>query len=127
MPPAEKLEALVSGFFGSYDQFPNLAHAFLSVFVGVDEEVRHRLVAEFAGLYGRFNDLLADLFEQGKVAGQIRPDLDSPIAAAAMVVLLDAMYLQVAFGLVENDPARLATSILDLLGRGYRRPEGDPR
>ena len=127
MPPVEKLEALVGGFFESYDQFPNLSHAFLSIFMGVHDETRDRMVAVLADAYGRFNGLLADLLEQGKRLGQARPELDSPIAAAAAVVLMDAMYLQVAFGLVDNDPARLASSILDLLGRGYRRPEGDPR
>ncbi len=125
LPPIEKLEALVAGFFGQYEQAPGLTQAFVAVFTGVHEETRDRLVAMAAGIYGQFNSLLADLLEQGKVLGQVRPELDSPIAAAAIVALLDAMYLQVAFGQVENDPARLASSILDLLGRGYRRPAGD--
>ena len=130
LPPVEKFESLVAGFFQFYEQFgqaPNVLKAYLAVFTGVGDATRDRMAAVAAEAYGQFNGLLTDLLEDGKSRGQVRPELDSPIAAAAVVVLLDAMYLQVAFGLVENDPARLATSILDLLGRGYRSPEGDPR
>lgn len=127
LPPAEKLEALVTGFFQTYEQAPSLTQAFVAVFTGVGAETRERFVAMATDLYAQFNGLMTDLLEEGKDRGQVRPDLDSPIAAAAIVALLDAMYLQVAFGQVENDPARLASSILDLLGRGYRRSEGDAR
>jgi len=125
LPPADKLEAMVAGFFQTYEQAPSLTQAFLAVFTGVDVEMRSRFVAMAVDLYAQFNGLITDLLEDGKDRGQVRPDLDSPIAAAAIVALLDAMYLQVAFGQVDNDPVRLATSILDLLGRGYRVTEGN--
>ncbi len=125
LPPADKLEALIAGFFHTYEEVPSLTQAFVAVFAGVGDETRDRFMAMASDLYGQFNGLLTDMLEEGKDRGQVRPDLDSPIAAAAMVALLDAMYLQVAFGQVDNDPTRLAASIVDLLGRGYRVTEGN--
>jgi hypothetical protein len=48
----------------------------------------------------------------------VRAELDSPVTAAAIVVMLDALFLQIHFGLIDNDPPRLAASVWDFIARG---------
>jgi AcrR family transcriptional regulator len=125
MTPADMVASFVRAFFEVYSEAPNLLRAFLSVFTGAHEAMRQRLLAFFAATYGRYNRLFADLLEAGKSDGSVRTDLDSDVVAASIVVLLDALYLQVAFGLIDNDPKRLADAVLDLVNRGILSPDKD--
>jgi len=118
-PPLQKLELLFVGSFQFIDEAPNLFHVFFSVLSGADQEMQARLEAWFADVYGRYNKLVEGLLDEAKAQGAVRADLDSHISAAAIVAMLDAMFLQVAFGLVANDPERLAKSLGSLLRHGY--------
>jgi AcrR family transcriptional regulator len=121
----ERLETLIRVSFSVYDEAPQMMHAFMSFLAGSDDDMKHQLMGMLAGIYGKYNGLIEELLEQGKSEGDIRPDLDSPIVAAGAVVLIDAMYLQIAFGLVEYDPDRLSTAIISVFRDGYTSRPGD--
>jgi AcrR family transcriptional regulator len=106
-PAIARLESLVRASFAFYSEAPNLFQAFLSVLAGADEAMQARIFVLFSRMYGRYDDL------------------DSRVVAAAIVVMLDAMFLQISFGLVDNEPERLAAGILSLLRRGYLADPGD--
>ncbi|MBW2263665.1 MAG: hypothetical protein JRG91_17010, partial [Deltaproteobacteria bacterium] len=78
-----------------------------------------RLLAYFSSIYGKYDALIEGLLETAKKEGDVRPDLDSRVVAAAIVVMMDAMFIQIYFGLVEDDPARLAEGIISVMRNGY--------
>ena len=119
MPALEKLETLIRGFFQFYGDAPNLLQAFMSVLTGSDEQMQQRLLAYFSSIYGRYDALIEGLLETAKDEGDVRPDLDSRVVAAAIVVMMDAMFIQIYFGLVEDDPERLAGGIISVMRSGY--------
>ena len=114
----DKIDLITRASFQYYAGSGTLFQAMLSVLGGAGEEMEQRLVGLMAEVYGRYNQMVADLLEAGKVEGTIRPDVDSEVVAATIVVLLDAMFLQVGFGLVDNDPKRLSDAVLGLIHRG---------
>jgi AcrR family transcriptional regulator len=114
----EAIDGVVAMAFVYYQEADPLFQAMLSILGGAGDTLERRLVARMKDLYGRYNQAIADLLEQGKLDGDIRPDLDSEITAAAITVLLDAMYLQIALGLVPNDAARLTAAITHLIHHG---------
>jgi AcrR family transcriptional regulator len=124
VPSLVKLESLVRASFVLYSEAPNLFRAFFSVLTGAGEAMQKRIFSLFSSMYGRYNGLIEELLETAKLDGDVRRDLDSQVVAAAIVVMLDAMFLQIYFGLVENDPERLASSMLSMLRRGYLRAPG---
>jgi AcrR family transcriptional regulator len=125
LPALEKLESLIRGFFQFYSDVPNLLRAFMSVLTGSDEQMQQRLLAYFSSIYGRYDALIEGLLETAKEDGDVRPDLDSRVVAAAIVVMLDAMFIQIHFGLVDNDPDRLAEGVISVMSSGYlARPGG---
>ncbi len=119
MPALEKLETLIRGFFQLYGDAPNLLQAFMSVLTGSDEQMQQRLLAYFSSIYGRYDALIEGLLETAKREGDVRHDLDSRVVAAAIVVMMDAMFIQIYFGLVEDDPGRLAEGIISVMRSGY--------
>ena len=124
MPALDRLELLIRGGFALYGEEVNMFQAFLSILSGVEEETKQRILAMFRNIYGKYNSLIEGLLEAGKAEGTVRQDLDSPVVAASMVVLLDALFLQVYFGLIPNDPERLSNAVLVLLQDGCRAPQG---
>ena len=73
------------------------------------------------------DDVLRDAIAVGAdsvVRVDASTDLDSHVVAAAVVVLIDAMYLQIAFGLVEYDPDRLASAVISIFRDGYTSSSG---
>ncbi len=125
MPAIVKLETLIRGFFQLYSEVPNMMRAFMSVLTGSDEQMQQRLLAYFSSIYGRYDALIEGLLETAKQDGDVRADLDSRVVAAAIVVMLDAMFIQIHFGLVENDPDRLAEGVISVMRNGYlARPGG---
>lgn len=125
LPALEKLESLIRGFFQFYSDVPNLLQAFMSVLTGSDEQMQQRLLAYFSSIYGRYDALIEGLLEKAKEDGDVRADLDSRVVAAAIVVMLDAMFIQIHFGLVDNDPDRLAEGVISVMSSGYlARPGG---
>jgi AcrR family transcriptional regulator len=119
LPALEKLEALIRGFFQLYGEAPNLLQAFMSVLTGSDEHMQQRLLAYFSSIYGKYDALIEGLLETAKQDGDVRPDLDSRVVAAAIVVMMDAMFIQIYFGLVEDDPERLAEGVISVMRNGY--------
>jgi hypothetical protein len=111
--------------FEYYQEAGPFFHALLSMLGGAGEELGHRMMALGAEMYGQFNGAIAQLLERGKVEGVVRPDLDSETTAAAITVLLDAMYLQVALGLVPNDADRLTAAVTHLIHHGTSTPGAD--
>jgi AcrR family transcriptional regulator len=126
-PPLDKLEFLFGASFELIGEAPNLFHAFFSVLSGAGEEMQTRMEAWFAEVYGRYNSLVEGLLEEAKAEGTVRADLDSSVAAAAIVAMLDAMFLQVVFGLVPDDPDRITRGLLSLLRDGYAAEPTAPR
>jgi AcrR family transcriptional regulator len=124
-PAIARLESLVRASFAFYSEAPNLFQAFLSVLAGADEAMQARIFVLFSRMYGRYDDMIEELLDRAKDEGDVRRDLDSRVVAAAIVVMLDAMFLQISFGLVDNEPERLAAGILSLLRRGYLADPGD--
>ncbi len=118
MPAAQKLELMVSTTFQMYGHMPHLFKAFLSILTGSGEELEQQLEGVLAGVYGKYNQVVTELLEEGKAQGSVRPSLDSPITGAAIVVLLDALFFQIHFGLIENDPPRLAAAVGDFIKHG---------
>ena len=118
LPALETIDGMVRMSFVYYQQAGPLFHAMLSLLSGASEDLSHRMVGLASDLYGRFNGLLADLLEQGKAEGDIHADLDSEVTAAAITVLLDAMYLQVGLGLIPNDADRLTAAVTHLIHHG---------
>ena len=118
MPAADKLELMITATFQMYEGVPHLFKAFMSILTGAGEDLEQRLEGELAEIYRQYNGLVSQLLEQGKAEGSVRPDLDSPVVAASIVVLLDALFLQIHFGLIENDPPRLAAAVGDFVKRG---------
>jgi AcrR family transcriptional regulator len=118
MPAADKLELMISGTFDMYADVPHLFKAFLSILTGGGEELEQKLEAQLADIYRQYNQVVTDLLEEGKREGTVRPELDSPITGASIVVLLDALFLQIHFGLIDNDPPRLAAAVGDFIKRG---------
>jgi AcrR family transcriptional regulator len=118
MPSDQKLELMVAETFRMYGEAPHLFKAFMSILTGAGEELEQKLEGVLAGVYRLYNKAIADLLEAGKVEGTVRPELDSPVIGASIVVLLDALFLQIHFGLIENDPPRLAAAVGDLIKRG---------
>jgi AcrR family transcriptional regulator len=119
LPALEKLETLIRGFFQLYSEVPNMLRAFMSVLTGSDEQMQQRLLAYFSSIYGRYDALIEGLLEAAKEDGDVRADLDSRVVAAAIVVMLDAMFIQIHFGLVEDDPERLAEGVISVMRNGY--------
>lgn len=117
----DKLVMMIRVSFDALDTANELMKPLVSVVASGGEELDMRLWKLWASMYERFNTVVEALLEQGKTEGDVREDLDSPVAAAAMVGLLDAMYLQHVFGLLPDDPGRLADAVTALLGRGYLR------
>lgn len=115
----ERIESMMRAGIQAYEEVPQFFRAFLSFLSGTGEETQQRLVDLMSGIYGKYNRLVEDLLEQGKAEGDVRQDLDSPVAAAAYVVMLDAMFLQVEFGLVPRDPQRLGDALVGAIRRGY--------
>jgi AcrR family transcriptional regulator len=128
MPAADKLELMITGTFHMYADVPHLFKAFLSILTGAGEELEQKLEAQLADIYRQYNQVIEDLLEEGKREGTVRQELDSPITGASIVVLLDALFLQIHFGLIENDPPRLAAAVGDLVKRGCLvcEPGGTP-
>lgn len=126
-PAITKLESVVRASFVLYSEAPSMFNAFFSVLTGADDEMERRLVALFSSMYGRYNRLFEDILERAKREGDVRQDLDSHVVAAAIVVMLDAMFLQIHFGLIDNEPERLASSILSFLREGYAGGKGGER
>jgi AcrR family transcriptional regulator len=124
-PAIARLESLVRASFAFYSEAPNLFQTFLSVLAGADEAMQARIFVLFSRMYGRYDDMIEELLDRAKDEGDVRRDLDSRVVAAAIVVMLDAMFLQISFGLVDNEPERLAAGILSLLRRGYLADPGD--
>ena len=120
----ERIETLIRVSFSMYEEAPQLLHAFMSFLSGASDDMSHQLMGILAGVYGKYNGLIEELLEQGKREGDIREDLDSPIVAAAAVVLIDAMYLQIMFGLVEYEPDRLSEAVLSVFRDGYSSRPG---
>jgi len=118
MPAADKLELMITATFQMYGDVPHLFKAFLSILTGAGDELEQQLEGALAGIYRVYNGVVAELLEEGKADGTVRPELDSPVVAAAIVVLLDALYFQIHFGLIENDPPRLAAAVGDFVKRG---------
>jgi len=118
MPAVEKLGLIISGTFAMYAEMPSLFKAILSILAGCGEELEQKLEAIMADVYRTYNDLVAGLLDEGKAQGTVRPELDSPVVAASIIVLLDALFLQVHFGLIDNDPPRLAAAVGDFINRG---------
>lgn len=117
----DKLVMMIRVSFDALDTANELMKPLVSVVASGGEELDMRLWKLWASMYERFNAAVEALLEQGKTEGDVREDLDIPVAAAAMVGLLDAMYLQHVFGLLPDDPGRLADAVTALLGRGYLR------
>jgi AcrR family transcriptional regulator len=117
-PALDTIDGLIRMAFEYYQQAGPFFQAMLSIIGGAGEELEQRMVALAAELYGKYNRVLADLLDQGKAEGAVHPDLDSEITAAAITVLLDAMYLQVGMGLIPNDADRLTAAITHLIHHG---------
>ncbi len=117
-PALQTLDGLIRMTFAYYQQAGQLFQAMVSVIGGAGEELRLQLVDLGREMYRKYNGVLAELLERGKAEGDIRPDLDSETTAAAITVLLDAMYLQVGLGLVPNDEDRLTAAITQLIHHG---------
>lgn len=115
----EKIEMLIRISFDSLEAANELMKPLVSVVASGSEELDLRLLELWGNLYAQYNAMVAALLEQGKVEGDVREDLDSEVAAAAMVGLLDAMYLQHVFGHLPQDTARVSRAVLALLGGGY--------
>ncbi len=118
MPAADKLELMITATFEMYAGVPHLFRAFMSILTGAGDELEQRLEGELAEIYRQYNGVVSQLLEEGKAQGSVRPELDSPITAASIVVLLDALFLQIHFGLIDNDPPRLAAAVGDFIKRG---------
>jgi AcrR family transcriptional regulator len=118
LPAAEKLELMITATFHMYESVPHLFKAFLSILTGAGEELEQRLEGLLADTYRLYNGVVTELLEEGKTAGSVRPELDSAVVAASIVVMLDALYFQIHFGLIDNDPPRLAAAVGDLVKRG---------
>lgn len=126
-PAADKLAQFIQGSFLLLDQVPNLFTAFMHVLSGAGEDVESSLLEWFTDVYRRYNRHAERLLTQARDEGVVSEDLDIPVAAAAIVSLIDAMYLQIEMGLVPRDPARVSRAVLGLLREGYTRceKEGD--
>ena len=124
-PALETVDVLVRASFVYYQEAGPLFQALLSILGGAGEALERRMLALMTEMYGEFNTALTDLLERGKMEGDVRADLDSEVTAAAITVLLDAMYLQVGFGLVPNDPDRLTAAITNLIHHGAVPPGAD--
>jgi len=117
-PALQTIDALVHLAFAYYAESGRLVQAVLSVLGGADEAFQQRLVTLTKDLYSRYDQILAGLLERAKDEGDVRPDLDSEITAAAILSIFDAMYLHVAFGVIPNDPDRLTAAVVDLIHHG---------
>lgn len=124
-PALEAVDGLIRMTFEYYQEAGPFFHALLTMLGGAGEELSHRMMALASEMYGEFNGALAQLLEQGKTEGVVRPDLDSETTAAAITVLLDAMYLQVGLGLVPNDADRLTAAVTNLIHHGTLIPGAD--
>jgi AcrR family transcriptional regulator len=118
MPAADKLELMITATFELYAGVPHLLKAFMSILTGAGEELEQRLEGELAAIYRQYNGVVSQLLEEGKAEGSVRPELDSDVVAASIVVLRDALFLQIHFGLIDNDPPRLAAAVGDFVKRG---------
>ncbi len=118
IPADQKLDAMIQQTFLMYSDVPHLFRAFMSILTGAGEELERKLGDVLAGVYRLYNKVIADELDKGKAEGSVRQDLDSPVVAATIVVMLDALFLQIHFGLIDNDPPRLAAAVGDLVKRG---------
>ena len=125
MPAIQTIDGLIQMTYAYYQEAGPMFQAMVSIIAGAGDELRRRLVAMGAEMYGKYNKVLADLLERGKAEGDIRPDLDSEITAAAITILFDAMYLQVGLGLVPNDADRLTAAVTNLIHHGTLIPGAD--
>jgi len=96
----------------------------VSIVAGGSPDLEMRLLALWKDMYARYNGIVEDLLEQGKREGDVRSDLDSHVAAAAIVGMIDAMYLQVMFELVDHDPERVGSACLSLVRDGWIPRDG---
>jgi len=117
-PAMGVVDAMIRVSFEYYQAASPFLQALLSILGGADEEMEQRMAVLMSEMYGQYNQFLADLLERGKVEGDVRPELDSEITAAAIAVLLDAMFLQVGFGLVPSDADRLTRAVSSLIHHG---------
>jgi AcrR family transcriptional regulator len=118
MPTVEKLELMIAATFQMYQEVPHLFRSVLSIITGAGEELEQQLEAMMGDLYRLYNSMVSELLEKGKAQGTVRPELDTAVVGASIVVLLDALYFQIHFGLIDNDPKRLAAAVGDLIKRG---------
>ncbi len=121
-PALPAIDGLIAASFAYYQDAAPLTQALMSIIGGAGEEMEKRLLALMATMYGKYNQIVADLLERGKAEGTVRPDLDSQVTAAAIVVMIDAMFFQVTFGLVPNKADRLTAAITSLLHHGCVQP-----
>ena len=78
---------------------------------------RERFKAAFREGYRMYRRTVAALLEEGRRQGEIRPGVDAPAVAAALVGMWDALGLQVWFD-PDFDARAAADAFIDTLIRG---------
>lgn len=117
MPTGDKLVLIVQETMKMYSK-NNMFKAFMSMLIGCSEEFEQQLEQILADIYRSYNSVIAKILEDGKKNGEIRPELDSEIFAASIVVMLDAIYLQIHFGTIPKNLERISAGMIDLIKRG---------
>ncbi|MBT3219097.1 MAG: TetR/AcrR family transcriptional regulator [Proteobacteria bacterium] len=117
-PALDAIDGLVQASFQYYQEAAPFLKGLLSILGGAGEEMEQQLVAMMSDVYREYNQLVTNLLERGKAEGTVCQELDSQVTAAAIIVILDAMFLQISFGLIPNDADRLTKAITTLIHHG---------
>ncbi len=115
----EKLERMLRETVATYESTGDLLALSVTLAKSGSEKLDQQLLGMMRGVYRDFNAVVAALLEQGQREGDVRPEIDAEVAGAALVSLMDAMYVQYAFGLLPDDPERIAEALLSFVRDGY--------
>ena len=108
LPASEKLKRLLDHRCESMEDSVRVGRLVLEFWATAAREQRGQLATTLRQMYGRWREQVANVLTEGMAQGEFTSKLDTPLAAALIVALLDGIELQsiLGFGATLDDQFR---------------------
>ena len=98
LPAGEKLKHLLDYHCASMEDCKRIGRLVLEFWATAAREQRGQLATTLRQMYDRWREQVANVVADGISQGEIRPEIDSTLAAALMAALLDGIEVQALLG-----------------------------
>ena len=122
--PSEKLKRLLDHHCESMEDCKRIGRLLLEFWATAAREQWGRLATTLRAMYDRWRQKVADILAEGVAQGEFSPEVNSPLAAALIVALLDGIEVEAMLGvgaqLDEQYRSTLKKAVLAALTAGKK-------